>query len=128
MPDEKGLRAVRQVTVEQVVEAENGCLHLEGVNIGGTEYRVAITNQNGRLVLDFNEKDFVMVIDENGIRFERTAYRPNHDHNDYEKLQVRTEEGAGPAVGTVQWLDRGPYQREGWCYYTIPFGPVTKEY
>jgi hypothetical protein len=66
------MRAVKNI--EQVVEASNGKIHLDGINIGGKEYILDIVNNDGELTLDFNECDYIISIDREGIRFSRTAY------------------------------------------------------
>ena len=94
---------------------------LEGVEIEGVKYSLKISNFNGRLSLDFNDGDYKIVVGEKGVGFSRCCYRPNHDHNDLESLQITDEE-------KLIWMDRFPYNGERRSYFNIPFGPVRSEF
>ncbi|MBS3075231.1 hypothetical protein J4429_02105 [Candidatus Pacearchaeota archaeon] len=129
---EKRMRAVKEVSIEQVVEAENNELHIKGIVIAGKCYNLDIQNQSlregeERLILNFNDGDYRIIIDEKGIRFERTIYRPDHDHNDNQSLQVGVNETVmGVKKGEIQWLSRHPYHGEGRDYFRVDFGAVSE--
>ena len=94
---------------------------LEGVEIEGVKYSLKISNFNGRLSLDFNDGDYRIIVDEEGVGFSRCRYRPNHDHNDLESLQITDKE-------KLIWMDRFPYSGEGRIHFNIPFGSVRGEF
>ena len=126
------MRAVKTVSIEQVVEAENGKLHIKDISIAGKKYSLDIINgglKEGEesLVLDFNDGEYGIIIDNEGIRFERFLYRPQHDHNDVQSLQIEVDERfIGIKKGQIYWLSRGPYKKEGYDHFRIPFGAATE--
>jgi len=128
MASEKSMRAIRKVTVEQVVQPEeNEPLHLEGITIAGKEYKLDITNSKSiegeeSLVFDFNEGDYRIIVDREGVRFERYVARPNHDHGDMESLQIKIDDSRpGPEKGTILWRSRFPHRSEEYEHYEVPF-------
>ncbi len=123
-----GMKAVKKVSVEQVVEAEHGRLHLENVVIAGKVYTLDIHNYSlaegeERLSLDFNNGDYQIIIEKDGIRFVRTLYRPEHDHNDSETLQVGVDNRhVGIKKGETKWFSRSPDPSDGTDYFRVKFG------
>jgi hypothetical protein len=116
-------------TIEQSFEFPNGLLNLENLSIAGKDYSLAIANKNGRLSLDFNEGEYQIIIDKQGITFRRTEFRPNHDHNDQESLQVGVNDAIpGVKKGEIKWLSRFPYPGEGRDFFRVEFGPRTVDY
>ena len=122
-------------TIEKIIEGDS--LTLKKLKIGDKEYSLVLGNKDGRLSLGFNEgepdkngSDYQIIIEEEGIRFARYARRPNHDHSDEETLQIVVDEtkDTGLKNGTIRWRSRFPYQNEGYRFYYIPFGAVTREY
>ena len=132
--EQKPMRAVKKVTVEQVVESEAGKLHLEGIKIAGKEYTLDIHNQfskdgEERLDLSFNDGEYTLIIDKEGIRFSRMCYRPDHDHDDNQSLLVGIDDKVrGVKKGEKIWLSRFPYQGEGRDFFRIEFGAVREGY
>lgn len=132
--EQKPLRAVKKVTVEQVVESEVGKIHLDGIKIAGKEYTLDIHNHcskkgEERLDLDFNDGDYTLIIEKEGIRFSRTAYRRNHDHNDNQSLLVGIDDKVmGVKVGETLWYSRFPYKGEGRDFFRVEFGAVRVDY
>jgi hypothetical protein len=128
------MRAVKNVTVEQVVEAENGKIHLEGIKIAGKKYRLNIHNfvlpkGDERLDLDFNSGDFTITIDKEGVSFRREKYRPNHDHGDYEYLVVGIADNVmGVTKGEIRWLSEFPFKDSGRDFYRVQFDAVRVDY
>ena len=123
-------KAIRKKTVEEVVESEGGSLHIKGIIIGGKKYDLDINNgslgdDKERLVLDFNDSNYKIIIENEGIRFERTRYRKDHDHDDLESLQTGSNDSNGfIKKGELVWISRFPYSHEGREFFRIPFGPV----
>lgn len=125
--DDKPLQIKR--VIEEIVSFENNELILENVNINNVNHSLKISNRNGRLVFDFNDKDYEIVIDSEGIRFQRIAYRHNHDHNDSESLQIGVDEKVmGVKKDELVWRARFPYKGEGYDYFKVPFGSVRVDY
>lgn len=123
------MRAIKQVTIEQVLESENGNLTIEDVEIAGHKYILKISNENGKLSLDFNDRDYVITICEEGVRFDRTVYRRNHDHNDFEHLVVGVDDDKiGVTKGGILWRARFPYNGEGYKFFRIEFGAIRRDY
>ena len=76
---EKRMRAVKEVSIEQVVEAENNELHIKGIVIAGKCYNLDIQNQSlregeERLILNFNDGDYRIIIDEKRYRTDDEHY------------------------------------------------------
>jgi hypothetical protein len=116
-------------TIEQVVEFPQGIVNLENIAIAGKSYNLEIVNKNDRFSLNFNNGDFQIIINEDGIRFNRTVYRPNHDHNDEEYLQVGVDDKIpGVKKGELQWLNQFPYKKEGKDFFKVEFGARRVEY
>jgi len=125
--DEKKLTFRR--IVEQVIEFPDGKVNLENLLIAGESYNLEIANKNGRLSLNFNNGDYQIVIDEDGVRFSRTAYRPNHDHNDEEYFQAGVDDKVlGVKKGELQWLSGFPYVGRGRDFFRVEFGARTVNY
>jgi len=125
MAEEKKKPLSLRRMVEEVIEFNNGLI-IENVDIGGKEYKLKVINHGGRLVLDFNDRDYEITIDERGIKFERLAYRPNHDHNDSESLQIGDNESVmGVKKDEIKWRARFPYAKEGYEFFYVPFGART---
>ena len=122
--------------IEEITEC-NSLWDIKGVKIDGQNYALKISNDNknyeGKLCLDFfsnreeQDSEYSITIDEKGIRFERYVHRPNHDHDDVEKLQLVTnsKKAIGLKKGEIFWNSRGPYPSEGVDYFYIPFGAIT---
>ncbi|MDO8517612.1 MAG: hypothetical protein Q7S33_05820 [Nanoarchaeota archaeon] len=118
-------------TIEEKVEFGDS-ITLEKVKVNEKDYFLQINNAHGNLVFNFYEKrpsedespDYSIIIDEKGIRFHRHVYRPHHDHDDGEDLQVVTDskEVNGIPNGTLIWHDRFPYDGEGRDFLKIEFG------
>ena len=107
-------------TIEKIIEGDS--LTLKKLKIGDKEYSLVLGNKDG--------SEYFIIIEEKGIRFERHAARPNHDHDDKESLQIVVDETKTLRAknGTTCWRSRFPYQNEGYEFYYIPFGAVTREY
>jgi len=125
------MKAKRTISVEKIIEGEE--LDIEDIKIVGNKYIVKITNhrrcEKGEesLVLDFNSRDYTIIIDNKGVRFERGCYRPNHDHNDVQSLQIGVNEKIpGVEKGELIWRSRFPYKGEGYEHFYIPFGFVKE--
>lgn len=128
--DSKRMRLERVVKVTHIVEPEEDePLHIKGIVIAGKEYNLDVFN--GRRVgegdeslhLDFNDGDYKITIDKNGISFRRHVYRPDHDHDDNESLQVGVDDSKiGVIKGRMIWRKRFPYQNDGHDFFYIPFG------
>lgn len=126
-----GLRCIRKRTVEDVIEAtsEHEPLNLEVPNICGKDYTVQVTNIEGRFIIDFNEGDYSIIIKDGKIGFKRTLYRPNHDHNDSQTLQISIDaDKSGIEKGKIEWRSRFPYIGEGWEFYEVDFGAEKTNY
>lgn len=131
--DKKPMRVLKKVTVEQVVESSSGRLHLDGIVIAGKEYTLDIHNQTSkegeeRLNLDFNDGEYALVIDKEGIRFSRRCYRLSHDHNDNQNLLVGIDDAMGVKKGERFWLSRFPYKGEARDFFRVEFGAVKVDY
>lgn len=127
--DEKQKPVTFRRTVEQVIEFPERTVNLENLSIAGADYSLKITNKDGRLFLSFNEGDYDIIIDKDGIRFKRIVYRPSHDHNDEESFQVGVDENVlGVKKGELKWLSRFPYNCEGRDFFKIDFGAKTVDY
>lgn len=128
--ENKNLRVVRKRTVEEVIEVESSLepIRLENVRIGNENYSLEIMSHDGRLSISFNENDYILHFDEKGISFTRVNYRKNHDHNDSQSLQIKTDESIGPKKGSEEWRSRFPYKGEGWDFKYIEFGPIRSDY
>lgn len=126
------MRAVKTVSIEQVVEAENGKLHIKDIFIAGKKYILDIINgglKEGEesLILDFNDGEYQIIIENKGISFERFLYRPQHDHNDVQSLQIGVDEKfMGIKKGQTYWLSYGSYREGGYEHFRIPFGAATE--
>ena len=109
-------------SIEEVFEFD-GEVVLENVEIAGEKYKLKIVNMSGRLLFDFNDQDYKIVIGERDIGFERYVARPNHDHNDMESLQIgEGDNGVGVKKGELKWLTRFPDNRSGYRFFYVPFG------
>ena len=132
--EQKPMRAVKRVTVEQVVEAEAGKIHLDGIIIAGKKYTLDIHNHcskegEERLDLDFNDGGYTLIIEKDGIRFSRTVYRRNHDHNDEQYLVVGIDNKVmGVKKGQTLWYSRFPHKSEGRDFFRVEFGAVEVDY
>jgi|WetSurMetagenome_2_1015567.scaffolds.fasta_scaffold1288543_1 hypothetical protein len=132
--DDRKMRAVKKEKVEHIVEADGGILHLDGIIIAGKEYLLDIHNyvpKKGEEVLDlnFNNGDYIIRIEKEGIKFNRIVYRHNHDHNDSQSLLVGiTDEVRGVKKGEIKWHSRFPYQGEGRDFFRVDFGSIELDY
>jgi hypothetical protein len=103
---------------------------IDGVRVSDEEYTLEIfqrgVNRKAGLLLAFVRNggtEFEIIIDiDKKIRFERHVYRPHHDHDDRETLQVASGESAGT------WIERFPYKGEGREFLCVDFGAVEVEY
>lgn len=114
------MKTVRQV--QEVVD-HGGQVILNGVEVGEQTYNVQVSNGGGRLSLAFLNKgggeDYVIRIFDGKVSFHRTLWRPDHDHDDHQTLQVMED-------GKLQWYSRFPYDGEGRKFFEIPFGSVSE--
>ena len=130
------MRLEREVKVTQIIEPEEDePLHIKRIVIAGKEYSLDILNSRRMgegdeyLHLDFNDGDYKITIDKEGISFERHVYRPNHDHGDDESLQVGVDDSKmGVIKGEMIWRERFPYKREGYDFFHVQFGDVRVDY
>lgn len=126
------------VTEKKVrIEEEASDSRIEGIRIDGVDEDLVMKVENNSSYFNLlfavsDDKDgfeYRMMISKQGIRFERIAYRPNHDHNDLESLCIKTSDKIpGPKKGTIQWTSGSPYAGRGWDYFYVDFGSVTKDY
>lgn len=100
-------------------------INLENVVIGEKEHSLGITNSNGCFVLSFNG-EYEIKIHNGLITFQRRLYRPCHDHDDIQSLQIATDSEPGRKEGEISWRSRGPYSGEGYDYFKVEFGPKTE--
>ena len=123
----KRLKCIRKRTVEDVIEVEDDefqVLHIENLNINDEEYKLDICSREGVVVLNFNDGGYHMNINDGRITFNRTLYRPNHDHDDKETLYISVDEKkSGKEPGTLEWR-KGNYN-EGWKPLKVEFGSKT---
>ena len=121
------MKAVQKITSEIIIEGN--AIEIQGVKIGGKERQLTITNwaNISRLDFDFDDGDFIIQIAPEGITFQRHRYRPGHDHDDHETLQVGVDDSVpGVVKGMLQWLERHPYRGEGREHFTVPFGAAVE--
>ena len=98
--------------------------------INNKAYSLDITNKNGLLYLDFNGMEYQMIIDEKGISFKRCLDRPNHDHDDFESLQIVVNpDKAYGKKDELSWSGDSPFPANNEKEYLhIPFGKRTVSY
>jgi len=125
-------------TIEEIIE-HGDSINPEGLKINGENFNLSIRNiaqkYKGRLDLDFNNPknsncEYSIVVDKEGVRFERYVYKPNHDHGDVESLQivVDPEKVSGNfKKGDLRGSSRFPHRNEGYNHFYIPFGSEKKE-
>lgn len=119
-----------KIDLEQVIQEES--LEIKDLNINGKKYSLEIINSDKVLTLDFNDGEYMIRIDENGIRFSRLKYRPGHDHNDEEDLQEVTNPKKfcmwEAKKGELFWSKQFPYnpKEDGHDFFYVPFGPVKE--
>lgn len=111
--------------VEQTTELGEQAV-LRGVQVGEHTYDLFVTNseRTGRLSFRFSKPDlqtneFSISIGDGKLTFHRTRWRPNHDHDDTESLQITKD-------GKLQWWSRFPYSGEGREFFDIPFGSIVE--
>jgi len=102
---------------------------LDGVKIGNTEYKIVITNRRRELYLEFlnpnkkNTKEFyIRISSDNKISFQRHVYRPKHDHDDSQSLQINEK-------NEFIWSKYPPstLMSEKMDYFKVDFGPIIDE-
>ena len=117
-------------TIEEIIELA-GSVNLESVNIDGKTYELSIENSgNEQLSLKFSRNkhvEYTMQIGEKGIIFDRHVYRPNHDYDDTESLQITNGEG-GTTQGKILWNKHFPHKGRGYDFFEVPFGPKKVNY
>lgn len=116
--------------VEETVVELGSKVVLRDVLIGEERYRVEVTNVQGTLHFGFvpaeceeeTAAEFGIQVIDGKINLHRLVSRPNHDHDDSERLCL-------PVETPWSWSSRHP-AREGGRYRLadIPFGAVTVEY
>lgn len=126
------------VTEKKVrTEEEPYNTQVEGIKIEGVEgdLILKIENVSARLNLFFYEGtkhedfEYQMQISKEGISFNRVVHRPEHDHDDLERLCVSVDKSkSGWEVGTTKWDSRSPHVQDGWDYFYVPFGPKNVDY
>ena len=124
------MRLEREVKATEVVQPEeNEALHIKGIVIAGKEYDLDVLNTrrmeegDERLILDFNEGDYKILISKEGISFERHNYSGIHGEN--ESLQEKVDEPVpeyGPRKSATLWTKEYHWRKEGWELVYIPFG------
>ena len=118
------MECFQKQTIENKIEG--GELHLRDLCINGRKYSLRINNYDDRLSLNFNEGEYEIIINEDGIRFERIVKRLNHDHDDVESLQVVVDPkqtlSKDAKKRDLVWRSRYPYDGEGYNLFYIPFG------
>ena len=128
------MSAVTKVTVEQVVQADQGPtsqhLHLDGIVIAGKPFQMDIYNTSLRtgeetLNLVFNDQDYTIIIDNLGLRVRRTLYRPDHDHSDMQDLLIALQD-MPPDIkkGHIGWYSDShfsPSRDNRWAYFYLTF-------
>jgi len=128
---------ITRIVKEEICLPEG--VNLEGLPIQNKLYDLVVKNNQERLELQFYKigegklngasPEFAIRIHEKGMFFERYLHRPNHDHDDVEKLQLVTnsKKAIGLKKGEIFWNSRGPYPSEGADYFYIPFGAITSD-
>ena len=127
-------------------EIEKGIFLFKDLKIGEKNYTLNIVNsplisdEKNFLSILFNcekdsanpsKADYSIFIDEKGISFSRHVYRPNHDHDDFETLQVVIRgELTGRKKGELVWRDDSPVptERTGYANFYIQFGSEKVNY
>lgn len=104
-------------------------INLENITIGEQNFSLGIRNDKGQLILSF-EKDqtdeYIITIGNEGIGFKRHVYRPSHDHDDGESLQIATEKDT--KKGELVWNTRFPCKEDGYDFFYVPFGAIKVDY
>lgn len=137
--------------VEEVTDFPERRLLLEGIVINGEHYDLGIINEGNRLSLEFymggtgksvnlanrSSSDFSIQILEDYIgdpsqtvvTFNRHMYRPYHDHDDDESLQVGLDDSVmGVTKGALVWRKDFPHRGRGYGFFSVPFGAVNVDY
>lgn len=135
------MECVQKQTIEKIIEGQE--LNLRCLDINNKKYYLKISNNVGEISLKFYEDkqenygdvsasnvgDYEIRIDEKGIGFERIVYRPNHDHNDVERLQIIVDkEKSFGKKGELVWGKDFPHEDSGYDFFYIPFGPKKVDY
>ncbi len=132
------MECVQKQTIEKRIEGQE--LNLKCLDIDNKKYHLKISNNTGRISLEFCEdkqedygdnftSEYEIVIEKNGIRFKRFVYRPNHDHHDVESLQVIVdEEKSFGKKGELVWRKDFPHKDSGYDFFYVPFGPKKVDY
>lgn len=137
------MKCVTKRTITRTISGTK--LHIDDVIIGENKHSLNIINPNRSLgspdnrplILNFmnpedaddDTADYTIVMDKRGIRFERFVYRPNHDHNNVESLQVVVDpKKANMPLGERVWMSRAPYLGGGFDYFYIDFGSTKVNY
>ncbi len=126
------MRCIQEKTIEEIIEGKE--LNFDGIKIDKEKYTMHIKSETDYFVIsfckgeDFNNSEFEIRIDKKGIRFERYASRPNHDHDDSQSLQTVVGDLTGRKKGELEWRARWPYPGEGYDLFYIPFGSVKVDY
>lgn len=118
--------------VKKVTETFKESVVLHGIDIAGKNYDLTVTNKGGRLYFSFtdnnnhraaSEEFGIQITEEKKVKFSRHQYRPYHDHDDNQTLQVDKK-------GELLWLTRFPYSSDGdgWEFFTVDFGPDEVSY
>jgi hypothetical protein len=122
--------------VKETTEEFDKTLTIGNLDIGGVRYHLTLTNTDGRLYLSFNgdksqksvgdhfhvDEFSINIDDKNKITFSRYQYRPCHDHNDRQSLQIHKK------TQKLSWQERFPYQGEDHEFFEVDFGPETVDY
>lgn len=113
-----------QRLIKEVIE-HGDSVTIKGLTVAGRDYDLHISNDpgQGRLSLRFSKpnldtNEFAIRVHEGKLSFSRTLWRPDHDHDDNETLQV--------VNGEPRWYSRFPYSGEGRTFFEIPFGSASE--
>jgi len=125
------MKVIRKREIEETIEGEE--IHLEGIVIAGKAYSLDIQNSrraegHEAVSFSFNGGEYEMTIRGEQIYFSRHVSRPNHDHDDSEDLQIRTDEISDHEKGKLFWRSRYPYPGEGYEHFKVPFGGIKVDH
>jgi len=121
---------ITRIVKEEICLPEG--VNLEGLPIQNKLYDLVVKNNQERLELQFYKigegklngasPEFAIRIHEKGMFFERYLHRPNHDHDDSESLQVRTD------ADNLVWSKESTYGEGRNNLFLIPFGSAKIDY